>query len=98
MNGPGIDTMWADHVRAPFPPEARGAEVEGVDLVLLDSLVSGCISSLVNGRGARDTVKVSLLSDLLKQIQDVLPHLTGESRAYFSRLKEIANAVVHATS
>jgi hypothetical protein len=46
-----VERLWAVRMKAPFPPGARGAEVAGVDLVLLDADTSGCITTWLNSGG-----------------------------------------------
>jgi hypothetical protein len=69
-------------------------EVQGVDLVLLDSLAAGCISSLVDPTGHGDAAKLSLLADLAQQIRAVCSQLQGETRQYFVHLGGVADAAL----
>lgn len=85
----GVKALWAAHQRTPFPSAARGTEVNGVDLVLLDSLVAGCVSSLLDANAVPDITKLALLRDLFPQVEGVLPSLVGESRVYFSQLAQV---------
>lgn len=78
----------------PFPSAARGAEVQGHDLVLLDSLAAGCISSLVDTAGNADPEKLSLLAELSKQIHRVTVKLDGEARQYFAHLSGVVEAAL----
>ncbi len=89
-----LQTLWLAHRGTPFPVAARGVEVRGVDLVLLDSLASGCVSSLVEVDCERDVTKASLLGELAPQIESVLPLLDGETRAYFSQLGRVVAAAI----
>ena len=94
MANSDLNTLWAAHRRMPFPSAVRGAEVQGVDLVLLDSLAAGCISSLVDPAGHTDPEKLSLLAELSKQIQVVTVQLDGEARRYFAHLGGVAEAAL----
>ena len=89
-----LNTLWAAHRRMPFPSAARGAEVRGVDLVLLDSLAAGCISWLVDPAQEGDPSKLTLFTELAQQIRDVSRQLDGESKKYFTHLSEVAEAVL----
>ena len=42
-----IATIWEAHRAARFPAAARGQEVDGVDLVLVDTYAAGCIETFV---------------------------------------------------
>jgi len=92
MSRTPAETLWRSHLNSAFPINARGREVAGVDLVLLDSLSAGCISSLL--QNPNDGAKSWLLADLLDQLRSVLPHLEGDSRSYFDQLAAVAEAVL----
>jgi hypothetical protein len=87
--------LWVAHRKIPFPADARGAEVEGVDLVLLDSLAAGCISSIVEQVEQGDSAKLSLLAELAQKIRTVSAHLDGETGRYFARLEKVVEAALH---
>ena len=87
-----LNALWVAHQQMPFPAAARGVELKGIDLVLLDSLAAGCISSLVDPAGQPDPEKLSLLAELSKQIQAVTVQLDGEVRHYFAHLGGVAEA------
>ena len=93
MSSHSVSALWSDHRREPFPASARGREVKGIDLVLLDSLAAGCIDSMISG-GLVDTSKIALLQDLSRQIGMVLPHLSADEQAHFARLRVIATAAL----
>jgi hypothetical protein len=95
VSSQSLSAMWAAHREEPFPGSARGREVQGIDLVLLDSLTAGCIESLTNG-GLVDSSKVSLLRDLAQQIGTVLPKLSAHEKQYFERLQAVANVALGA--
>jgi hypothetical protein len=78
----------------PFPADARGAEVQGIDLVLLDSLVAGCVSSIVDAAAPCDPDKWSKLAGLAEQLRSVSAQLDGESRQYFAQLSNLADAAL----
>lgn len=89
--------LWVAHRKIPFPADARGAEVEGVDLVLLDSLAAGCISSIVEQVEQvelADSAKLSLLAELAQKIRTVSAHLDGETGRYFARLEKVVEAAL----
>ena len=89
-----IARMWDDHRKLPFPTRARGVEVGEVDLVLLDSLASGCISSYTTGDGRLDPTKVELLKDLARQLRRVESELDSSTTHYFAQLSALISAVL----
>ncbi|MGW1985025.1 hypothetical protein ACWCPJ_21660 [Streptomyces collinus] len=40
--------LWQEHRAAEFPACLRGAEFEGIDMVMLDADTAGCTSAWVN--------------------------------------------------
>ncbi|CCH32848.1 hypothetical protein ABZ816_31155 [Actinosynnema sp. NPDC047251] len=40
--------LWKEHVRAPFPPHLRRADIDGEDTVLLDADIGGCVSGALS--------------------------------------------------
>jgi hypothetical protein len=87
-----IVRMWDDHRKLRFPTRARDVEVGGVDLVLLDSLASGCISSYTTGD--LDPTKVELLKELASQLRRVEPELDSSTTDYFAQLSALVTAVL----
>jgi len=86
--------LWTDHRQDTFPASARGRDVCGIDLVLLDSLAAGCIDAFVNTDDVLDQPKLALLEDLVVQLRDILPFLELGEREYFERLQRLAQAVL----
>src|SRR5262249_27413622 len=95
MSRQSLDAMWKAHRSEPFPQDARGRTVQGIDLVLLDSLTAVCIDSLAKGEQV-DASKIELLRDLVEQIGVVLPHLSDGEQSYFAHLEVIASAALNA--
>ena len=94
MTNSGLEALWASYGQMPFPPAARGVEVQGIDLVLLDSLISGCVSSLVDSGAPRDSSKLALLADLAQQLRGIAGQLDGETKRYFDALDQVAEATL----
>jgi hypothetical protein len=38
-----IEDMWKEHREAVFPSVSRGRDVDGIDLVMLDADIAGCV-------------------------------------------------------
>lgn len=81
--------LWDEHRSALFPPSDRGRDLGGVDLVLLDANVAGCVSSAL--AGPLDARRREVLEFGIGQLDVVLPLLTEEdSVLYFQRLHRLA--------
>ena len=89
-----IKRMWQVHRRARFPAEARGRDIDGVDLARLDSLAAGCISSFLDDLGELDPKKARLLEDIAGQLQRVVPEMEASMRSYYENLAALIAAVL----
>jgi hypothetical protein len=91
-----IAELWQEHRTASFPADCRGKEVDGVDLVLLDSLTAGCISSFLASSGQLDSERRETLSECGRELDLVMSQLEGEAAQYFGRLRDLVKAVLEA--
>ena len=90
--------LWVQHLAAPFPRELYDHEHGGYDLVRLDADIAGCASCAFT-RGSLDPTRVELLrycGPIARSAALVFP--PGESRAYLSRLADLAQFVLAACS
>ncbi|WP_245687181.1 hypothetical protein [Streptacidiphilus griseoplanus] len=86
-----VARLWKEHVRTDFPARLRGEELAGVDLVLLDTYVAGCVSTWLSNRGSLDEERRQILRDCLADLDTVLPLLTETQEVrYYERLRELA--------
>ena len=89
-----IQLLWKAHEYAPFPPGISGLEIEGEDLVSLDTYTSGCISSFCGTGGRLDEGRIKTLTECHASLTKVLPMLTGYARDYYSRLHQMSQCVL----
>jgi hypothetical protein len=92
-----VPALWEEHLRGTFPRGSAGEEVDGVDLVLLDSLAAGCVSSYLAAGGRLDPEHRAVLETCATDLSRVVPKLRGQARAYFERLRVLSDAVLRAT-
>lgn len=91
-----IRQLYRLHEAADFPADCRGEQVEGIDLVLLDSDTAGCIETFLGCSGRLDPRRHAWLSTCHAELQRVVPRLEGEARAYYSRLCTLSDLVLRA--
>lgn len=94
-----VGRLWDAHLRADFPPYLRGAELLGIDMVLLDAEVAGCVSSWLHGRGHLDEERRRILACSVADLNNVLPILADHqvgAYAYYGRLRAMAVATLGA--
>ena len=91
-----LDTLtarWAQWRERPFPEGWAGTEVNGVCLVELDTFAAGCITTGVHGNTI-ERKQISILRTCARDIEKVLPDLSGEAFSYFSELAGLVGAVL----
>lgn len=82
--------LWNEHQQAEFPHRLREQEVAGVDMVMLDADVAGCIGTWASV-GQLDQPHREGLEQCLTDLNRVLPLLNDQSeKAYYERLRELA--------
>lgn len=87
-----VTNLWNEFRGSSFPDRLRGEEVDGIDLVMLDGTVAGCIQTLLS-----EPLNEERLRDLTARLGDlgkVLAHLDeADEVEYFSRLCVLAELV-----
>jgi hypothetical protein len=76
---------------APFPERLAGEEIAGVDMVMLDADVAGCVTSWLGNKRSLDDQRSAVLAECLNDLDRVVPLLDVPSeREYFERLRLLA--------
>ncbi len=92
-----IRDLWREHKNAPFPKGFRGKDVSGIDFVMLDADVAGCVSSFV-ARGNLDLYQTAILGLSFRHLSYVVPIINEEGKEYFWRLERLAELVLKAVA
>lgn len=90
-----IDELWQEHFAAAFPKGFRGKDVNGIDFVLLDATIAGCVSTFIE-RGTLSIYQSAMLGLAYRDASFVVPILNGNGAAYFWRLERLAELVLKA--
>ncbi|CAO0825762.1 putative protein OS=Streptomyces microflavus OX=1919 GN=Smic_13950 PE=4 SV=1 [Streptomyces microflavus] len=86
-----VSDLWQEHMRAPFPAGLAGAERAGIDLVLLDADIAGCVSSWRKNGGTVDGERRGILHRRVTDLDRILPVLAAaEDPPYWRRLHQLA--------
>ena len=89
-----VARWYEEHGDAGFPGRFRGEELAGVDLVLLDADIAGCVVTWQAGGGRLGGAGRAMVRERLRDLDRVLPLLTDEqARHYFRRLRELARLI-----
>ena len=89
-----IEAQWKQWEDRAFPSAASSVEIDGVDLVSVDTFAAGCISVFVGNRGKLDQERVDILRKCTHDLDAVLAELQGESERYFNELSRLSHAVL----
>lgn len=88
-----INSLWHEHYKLPFPEGLGGREVNGIDLVLLDSDIAGCVSTFID-RGDLDTWRAAVLGLCYRDCSFVCSVINNDAAEYFRRLESMAGLVL----
>ncbi|SNT65942.1 hypothetical protein SAMN05421812_12939 [Asanoa hainanensis] len=94
-----VRQLWA-HCRAlPFPDGLRGADFGGVDLVLVDSSVAGCVEGWLERDGQLDAKSWDALGRCLDNLDRMIPLLPRQDAIdYFNTYRTCAQLIWDAPS
>jgi len=88
-----IINLWKEHKNAPFPKGFRGKDVSGIDFVMLDADVAGCVDTFI-GRGNLNLYQTAILGLSYRNLSYVIPIINDEGKEYFWRLERLAELVL----
>lgn len=87
--------LWQEHLGTPFPTGLRGSEPAGIDVVLLDAAIAGCVSTRQNNGGFLDAERHRILRDCIADVDRALPVITDtEELGYCRRLHRMATSAL----
>ncbi|KAA3643080.1 MAG: hypothetical protein DWQ07_21420 [Chloroflexi bacterium] len=89
-----IKQLWNEHRAAKFPKDYSGEEIEGIDLVLLDMDVAGCILKFLQNGSKLDLWTTAILGLHYRDLTLVRQELEGEAKEYFQRLETLSRLVL----
>lgn len=92
-----VRSLQERHRHLPFPPRLRGEEIDGVDMVMLDADIAGCVQVWLDSSSNLDALRIGVLRSCRDDVERVLPYLADPREAeYYSVLLDLANAVLRA--
>jgi hypothetical protein len=55
-----ISELWQEHLAAPFPKDFRAKDANGIDFVMLDANIAGCVDTFLE-RGTLNLYQLAML-------------------------------------
>ena len=92
-----VEELWQEHLAAPFPGGLRAKDVNGIDFILLDANIAGCVDTFLE-RGTLNLYQAAILGLSYRDVSYVIPILNEEGAAYFWRLERLAELVLKAVA
>ena len=89
-----VARLWEAHSEAPFPSRLTSVDVAGVEMVMLDADVAGCVSTWLNNGGNIDDRWWAVLATRERQLERVVPKLSDREAAYYQRLLDMTVLVL----
>ena len=90
-----MSELWEEHLAAPFPKRLRGKDINGIDFVMLDADIAGCVSSFLEERKLT-LYQTAILGISYQQASRVVSLLSDEEAAYYARLERLAGLLLKA--
>ena len=92
-----ISELWTEHKNAAFPKGFRAKDVCGIDFVMLDADVAGCVGTFL-GRGTLNLYQTAILGLSYRNLSYVIPIINDEGKEYFWRLERLAELILKAVT
>ena len=83
-----------DHIAAPFPKNLTGEEIEGIDLVLLDSESAATIDKYITHRRYLSEEEIKTANRCNEELEIVIGKLEGTNKDYFTSLYSIIQEIL----
>jgi len=88
-----IKALYDDFIKIPFPNDLKGIEIDGIDLIILDSDTAGLIDKFINhDYQLKNSDRKKLLQNL-SEIEKIKGELNENERIYFSLLIDIIKLI-----
>src|SRR4051812_34004368 len=83
-----VRRLWQAHLERPFPPRMRGEEIDGVDMVMVDADVAGCVSTWLTSSTSLDSARIGILRACRSDLRRMVPAISDPTeRDYYVRLQ-----------
>jgi hypothetical protein len=90
-----IKDLWEEHLATPFPVGFGAKDVNGIDFVMLDADIAGCVSAFIS-RGNLNLKQAARLGLCYHDSLFVMSVINEKGQEYFWRLGRLAELVLKA--
>ena len=90
-----IKELWQEHQDTPFPKGLQGKDLNGIDFVMLDADIAGCVGVFLE-RETLDVWRTAVLGLCYRNCEYIIPILNEAGTEYFWRLGRMAELVLKA--
>ncbi len=87
-----IKQMWSE-LQNTFPTEATELNINGIALKETNRLVCDCINEFIFNNGKLTAETIKMLPPCKVELQKVIPHIKGETQAYFAKLYRLCDVI-----
>ena len=94
MQQSNLKAQWETFCELPFPSECAGEQIEGIDLVSLDTFAAGCVERCVDAPQRFDPDCNRILTNSLYELEVVVANTEGEAFAYFEQLRTLIRSIL----
>ena len=92
-----VRALQEKHANLAFPPRLRGEVIDGVDMVMVDADITGCVQVWLGSSSNLDAARIGILRTCREDVERVLPTLAEPvEREYYVVLRDLASAVLQA--
>jgi hypothetical protein len=85
----GVEELWGRHAKEAFAARLTSVDVWGIEMVMLDADIAGCVGTWSHNGGALDGRRRNVFAARERELSRGLPELVGEETTYFRRLAGI---------
>jgi hypothetical protein len=88
-----INELWKEHLEAEFPEELYGKDINGIDFVMLDADIAGCVTTFIEN-GNLNLYQTAILGLSYQKADFVTPILSEKGAKYFWRLGRLSELLL----
>ena len=89
-----IKELWEEFQSKPFPKDIAGLEIDGVDLVSIDTFAAGCISTFIENKGTLDNHRHTVLRECMSDLEKVKDKISEEGKESFLLLHKLGTMIL----